>query len=84
MMLEEDFLWSPRDTEVLQTMKSGTSPSERWVIGFAQQCTIALTNNETSCMYLHTVLHKIWQPQFFLRIASKIVRQKFSRIKFCE
>ena len=64
MMLEEDSLWSPQDTEVLQTMKSETSPSERWAIGFTQQFTTALTNNETSCMYLHTAHHKIWQPKY--------------------
>ena len=65
MMLEEDSLWSPRDTEVLQTMKSGISPSGRWAIGFAQQCTIALTNNEMLSMYLHTVHHRIWRPKYF-------------------
>ena len=65
MMLEEDSLSSPWDTEVLQIMKSETSPSGRWVIGFTQQCTTSLTMKCCACTYLHTVRHKIWGPKYF-------------------
>ena len=78
MMLEEDSLSSPQDTEVLQTMKSETSPSGRWVIGFAQQCTTSLTMKRHACICIRYITE--FGDQNILRITGKMVRQKCLRM----